>query len=111
MYTGSGARKTYGNVAAIQIGFLIEHGALTWDDHASANNGTDKGAFTIHSDKLVGAADEMMKAFAGIKARGDKPAAEELIKKYVDGTIVPHKLIAERFLRFPKPSFVYAVSM
>ncbi|MDB4953774.1 MAG: Nudix hydrolase 3, partial [Myxococcales bacterium] len=111
MYTGSGARKTYGNVAAIQIGFLIEHGALTWNDQASANNGTDKGAFTIHGDKLVGAADEMMKAFAGIKARGDKPAADELIKRYVDGTIVPHKLIAERFLRFPKASFVYAVSM
>ena len=26
MYTGTATRKTYGNVAAIQIGFLMDHG-------------------------------------------------------------------------------------
>ena len=109
MYTGSGARKTYGNVAAIQIGFLIDHGALTWDDKTPAANGTDHGAFTLHADKLVAACDDMMKTVAGIKARGDKKAADEMLARYVDGTIVPHKLIAERFLRFPKQSFVYSI--
>jgi len=110
MYTGTKTRKTYGNVAAIQIGFLIDHGALAWDPHATAANGRDQGALVIHPDKLVAACDEMMKTVAGIKARGDVKAATELFAKYVDAsTVVPHAVIAERFLRFPKASFVYSV--
>jgi hypothetical protein len=111
MYTGEHNRKAYGNLAAIQIGFMIDKGALTWDANASAANGTDKGAFTIHPDKITGVADEMMKEFGGIKARGDKAAAEKLIARYVDSdAVVPHKVISERFLRYPKPSFVYSVA-
>lgn len=110
MYDANHSRKTYGNVAAVQIGFLIDHGALTWDDGATAGNGTDHGAFVIHPDKLVAACDEMMKTVAGIKARGDKAAADALLAKYVDGTVVPHHTIQERFLRFPKASLVYSVA-
>lgn len=111
MYTGDKNRKAYGNLAAIHIGYLIDKGALTWDANAMAANGTDKGAFTIHADKLVPTAQEMMKEFGGIKARGDKPAAEKLIARYVDAeTVVPHKAISERFLRHAKPSFVYSVA-
>jgi hypothetical protein len=110
MYTGTKTRKTYGNVAAIQIGYLLDKGALTWDPHAQAANGRDQGAFTVHLDKLVAACDDMMKTVAGIKARGDVKAAQELFAKYVDASaVVPHAIIAERFLRFPKASFVYAV--
>jgi hypothetical protein len=111
MYTGSGERKTYSNLAAIQIGFLLDKGALTWDPNAMAANGKDKGAFTLNADKLIPAIEDMMKTVAGIKARGDRKAAEALIAKYVDGTVVPHAIIKERFLRFPKPSFVYAVEI
>jgi hypothetical protein len=112
MYTGEKQRKPYGNLAAIQIGYLIDHGALTWDANAMAANGTDKGAFTIHVDKLTPVADEMMKEFAGIKARGDKAAAEKLIARYVDSEdVVPHKIISERLLRFPKGSYVYSVGL
>jgi hypothetical protein len=110
MYTGIKTRKTYGNVAAIQIGFLLDHGALTWDPHAGAANSRDQGAFTIHPDKLVAACNDMMTTVAAIKARGDVEAAAELFAKYVDAsTVVPHAIIAERFLRFPKASFVYSV--
>ncbi|HSD91069.1 MAG TPA: hypothetical protein VLB44_26285, partial [Kofleriaceae bacterium] len=112
MYTGEHTRKAYGNLAAIQIGYLIDKGALTWDANATAANGSDKGAFTIHADKLTAVADELMKEVAGIKARGDKAAAEKLIARYVDAeTVVPHKLIAERFLRYPKSSFIYSVGL
>lgn len=112
MYTGAGERKAYSNLAAIQIGFLLEKGALTWDPKAPAANGKDAGAFTINVTRLAPAADEMMKLVAGIKARGDKKAAEALIAKYVDSSkIVPHEVIRERFLRFPKASFVYEVAM
>ena len=45
----------------------------------------------------------MMKEVAGIKARGDKAAAEKLIARYVDAdAVVPHKIISERFLRYPE---------
>lgn len=111
MYTGSGERKTYGNVAAIQIGFLIDKGAMKWDPKATAANGTDKGALVLVPGKLIPAVAEMMKTVAGIKARGDKKAAEALIKRYVDGKVVPHKIIQERFQRFPKASFVYSVKL
>ncbi|HSN30135.1 MAG TPA: hypothetical protein VLT45_27800 [Kofleriaceae bacterium] len=110
MYTGGKTRKTYGNVAAIQIGYLIDHGALTWDDNAAAANGTDRGAFAIHADKLVAACDAMMKDVAGIKARGDVKGAQALFDKYVDGPGVPQRVISERFLRFPKASFVYSMT-
>jgi hypothetical protein len=54
----------------------------------------------------------MMKEFGGIKARGDKAAAEKLIARYVDSEeVVPHKLITERFLRQGKASFVYSVRL
>lgn len=110
MYNGTKTRKTYGNVAAIQIGYLMDHGALSWDAAATAANGTDKGALVIHPDKLVAACDEMMKTVAGIKARGDVKGAQALFDRYVDGDAVPQKVISERFLRFPKASFVYSIS-
>lgn len=112
MYTADKSRKAYGNLAAIQIGYLIDKGALTWDANATAANGTDKGAFTIHPEKLVPVANELMKEVGGIKARGDKAAAEKLIARYVDSdAVVPHKVISERLLRHPKPSFVYSVAL
>lgn len=110
MYTGAHVPKTYGHVAAIQIGYLIDAGALTWDPNKMAANGKDKGAFTIHPDKLATVSAEMMSAVAGIKARADAKGAKALIDRYVDvKAIVPHDVIAERFLRYPKASFVYSI--
>lgn len=112
MYAGAGkakTRKAYSNLAAIQIGFLIDKGALTFNKASKAKNGTDTGAFTIRHDKMVAAVNDMMTLVGGIKARGDGKAATALAAKYVDGKVVPHALITERFLRFPKASFVYAV--
>jgi hypothetical protein len=111
MYTGSGERKTYGQLAAIQLGYLLERGAISWRADALAANGTDRGALAIDYERLVPAADDLMKVVAGIKARGDRAAALALIAKYVDGAVVPHAAIQERFLRVPKASFVYAVRL
>ena len=110
MYTASGERKTYSNVAAIQIGYLIERGALVWDENATAANGKDKGAFRIDLAKMQGGTIEsMMVDVARMKSKGDRKGAEALAKKYVDGTVVPHAIIQERFQRFPKASFVYSI--
>ncbi len=110
MYTGGGDRKAYSQLAAVQIGLLLDAGALRWDDAATAANGADSGAFVIDPAKIVPAVDAMMQLVGGIKARGDKAAAEELLARYVDGKAVPQTIIAERMRRFPKASFVYAVT-
>ncbi len=112
MYTGGKGRKTYSQLAAIQLGFLIDRGALVWDASAPAANGTDMGAFSIKADKIIPAVHEMMKVTGGIKARGDVKAAEALFARYVDSSaVVPHESIRERYQRFPRPSYVYAIEM
>ena len=111
MYTPEHKRKAYSQLAAVQIGFLMDEGALTFDSQAMAANGTDKGAFTIQQERMPAAVAKMMKAIGMLKATGDKDGATALASKYVDGDVVPHKLIAERYLRSPKVSFVYALDM
>jgi hypothetical protein len=100
----------YAQLAAIQLGSLIDHGALTWDAAAHAANGTDAGAFTLHSEKLAPAIKQLMTLILAIKARGDKPAAERLVARYAHGTIVPLTTITQRWQRLSKPSMVYAVT-
>lgn len=111
MYTPDGHRKAYSQLAAIQIGYLMDQGAIHWDDKAKAANGKDTGAFVVDFDKLPAATTKLMKLVATIKAKNDKKGAEALAKKYVDGQVVPQKAIAKRFLRFPKTSFVYSIDM
>ena len=107
MYTESGKPKTYSHVAAIQVGFLLKEGALTFDKEATAANGKDKGAFIVHFDKFPAAAEKLMKLVGSIKAKGSKAQAEALVKEFVDGDIVPKSLIEERSLRHPKAAFLY----
>jgi hypothetical protein len=102
-------RKTYSQLSAIQIGFLMDQGALSWDPEKPAANGTDKGAFHIHADRLLPAANAMMQLVGGIKARADKAGAEELAAKYVDTDRVPQAVIVERLARAPRASLVYSV--
>lgn len=111
MWADGKKRKPYSQLAAIHVGFLMDEKVLTWDPEALAANGKDKGAFTVDFDKLPAAAEKLMKTVGAAKATNDKKAAESLSEKYVDGPVVPHKVIAERCLRFPQPSFVYAVDL
>lgn len=111
MYTDTGQRKAYSQLAAVQIGILLDAGALTFDPNAQVANGKDTGAFTLHFEKVPAAVNEMMKTVGVIKATENRAAAEALAKKYVDGATVPQKLITERMLRNPKASFVYGVTL
>ena len=111
MFDGSGRPKHYSQLAAIQIGFLMDEGALTFDPKAMAANGRDRGAFTIHFDKLVPAADKLMRQVGAIKAKGDRAALEALVERYVKGKRVPQALITERLLRNPKASFVFSLDL
>lgn len=109
MYTAGGQRKAYSQLSAIQLGFLMDEGALVWEASAPAANGKDVGAFKIVFDKLPKAIEKMMSIVGAIKAKNDRTAALDLAKKYVDGARVPQKIITERMLRFPQPNFVYAI--
>ncbi len=68
MYTDRGGRKAYSQLAAIQVGFLLDGGALSWDPKAPAANGKDIGAMSIHFDKFPAAMDKLMKMVGGLKA-------------------------------------------
>jgi len=112
MYTSSHERQPYPQLAAIQLGILTEAGALTWDPTVMAANGRDRGAYTIHFDKLVATSEAMMQTVAGIKGRGDQKGIEELLRKYVDSSdVVPHAAIEDRWGREPQVSFVYSLTM
>ncbi len=109
MYTASGQRKAYSQLAAIQVGFLLDRGVVRWDPSAPAANGRDQGAFTVDFAAFPAAARELMELVVRTTATNDRAGAEALAVRYVDGETVPQATIAERLLRFPRQSFVYAV--
>lgn len=111
MWTANHQRKHYSQLAAIQVGILMDEKALVFDPEARAANGSDKGAYRLDFDKLPGAIERMMAQVGQIKSQQDKTAADALTDKYVDGLPEHHKRIAERCLRHPQPNFVYAVEL
>ncbi|HEY8091959.1 MAG TPA: hypothetical protein VIF09_29055, partial [Polyangiaceae bacterium] len=101
--------QPYAQLAAIQVGFLLDDGALVFDAGATAANGQDKGAFSVKFEKLPAGFEKLMQAVATLKAKNDRAAADALVAKYVDGPVVPQAVVTERELRFPQTSYVYAV--
>ena len=108
MYTPSGQRKAYSQLAAIQIGFLMDAGVVSWNAEATAANGTDTGCFHIELAGLVPHVRQLMTQVIDGYASGDRAAIEALAARYVDGDVVPMQPIAERFQRQPRGSLVYA---
>jgi hypothetical protein len=114
MTTANGAPKPYSQLASIQVGFLFKASAMSFQADKMAANGKDKGCFDLALDKFPAAVVELEKQVLGIKARGDKAAALRLKDEFVDQDNEWKKLravIAERWLRTPKASFVYAVDL
>lgn len=103
----------YSQLAAIQVGFLLDEGVMAWNASEKAANGTDTGCFSVKLDAMPGATRKLMGIVAKIKGAGDKPGAEALVAKYVDGVADAFterkKTITERWLRQPKASFVYSI--
>jgi hypothetical protein len=112
MYDAEGKPKNYSQLASIQLGSLISAGAVEWKAGESAANGTDQGCYELHLDKYDAAVAKLMSEVLGIKAKGDRAAAEKLKKRWVDADDEWKKrreLIAERWLRAPRATFVYAI--
>lgn len=111
MYTADGHRKAYSQLAAVQIGFLSDQGALHFDPNALAANGEDRGAFAIDYERMPAASEALMREVMRILAEQDIPGAQALAARHVDGDTVPQSLVAERYLRFPRQSFVYSARL
>lgn len=114
MYGSHGESKAYSQLSAVQLGFLMDHKAISWHSDTVAANGKDIGCFTFDQEKLPKAIHSLTREVAGIKARGDKHRAELLKQEYVDRTGDRQALmqtIAERWLRQPKSSFVYSIDL
>jgi hypothetical protein len=114
MYTDDHQPKSYSQLAAIQLGWFMKDGAVTWKADENAANGKDKGCFSIAEDKLPASVKSLMTAVAQIKGKGDKAGADKLVKDFVDVTgdkKKVHDVITERLIRAPKQSFVYAIKL
>jgi hypothetical protein len=70
MYSAKGQRKPYPQLSAIQLGLLLDQGAVRFDPRAPAANGTDSGAFQVVFEKFPAAAEEIMKRAGRILASG-----------------------------------------
>lgn len=112
MYTADGTPRNYSQLAAMQVGAFMKAGALVWKPTEAAANGTDQGCVEIDFDALTPAIESFETTVLQIKARGDKAGAEKLKADFVDAKDDFASLkgvIAERWLRSPKASFVYSV--
>jgi hypothetical protein len=113
-----GNRKAYSQLAAIQLGFLIDQGALRWDPEAMAADGVHRGALSIDLSRMPAASTALMEAVMRIKATADRDAAVALADRYVgaapdadlSATVVPHATIVERWSGgFPQTTFVFEI--
>ncbi len=114
LFSPSGNPKPYSQLSAIQIGFLMDRGALTWEETVDAITGQAVGKFRLHFDLVPDAARELMAEVVRIKATGDVAGAKALIDRYVTGdraAQVHQPEIAARLLDFPKGSLVYSVEL
>ena len=112
MYDAEGKIKPYSALAAVQVGFLLEEGALVWSPDAPAANGTDRGCLEIDFARMPAAVTDLETRVLGIKARGDAGAARALEARYVraEGPLAAlFGTIAERVLRHPTATFLYSV--
>jgi len=112
MYDQDKKPQPYSQLSAIQVGFLIDEGVVTWNAGEKAQNGKDQGCFSMKLDAFPAATKKLMGIVAKIKGSGDKKGAEALVAKYVDapGAYADvRKTVTERWLREPKASFVYSV--
>jgi hypothetical protein len=112
MYAANGQPRNYSQLASIQLGTAFKAGALTWKQEEPAANGKDRGCFELDLEKWKTAVDGLAKRVLMAKSKGDKKDAERMKADFVDAKdewAGLRDVIAERWLRAPKATFVYAV--
>ena len=112
MYTAAGGARNYSQLASIQLGTMLKAGALTWKAEEKAANGTDVGCFEVDLEKWRPAVNALAGRVLKAKGKGDKKDAEAMKASFVDAKdewAGLRDVIAERWLRAPKATFVYSV--
>jgi hypothetical protein len=102
METGSGQPAPYSRLAAVQVGWLLDEGGLSYH----------RGKWTVHFDKLPKAIEKLMKKVGQIKATGDRKAGQALIERYINKKALKRLRYAHLrcvLLKYPKAAFDYAV--
>lgn len=112
IFDPGGRPKAYPQLAAVQIGRMLDAGAITWEAEKPAANGTDVGCLQVDPDALPAAVDGVAKEVFSIKARAAKAEAEALRDAYTRDAGEFARLratIEERFGRQARPSVIYRV--
>jgi hypothetical protein len=110
--TADGGTLAYGQLAGIQVGYLLDNGAVTWNAGRMAANGTDTGCFSLDQEALPGAIDALGHEVFSIKATLDADRAAALRDRHVNASGDRADLwdtISERWLRVETATFVYSV--
>jgi hypothetical protein len=113
VYDSQGRSKPYGELSSIELGVLQGAGVLEWKAGETAANDKDRGCFELHEDLWQGAVAPFAEHVLQIKSRGDRRGAERLKKEWVDDDNdwkKTREVIAERWLREPRGSYVYSLS-
>src|SRR6185369_6700533 len=108
MYDSEKKPQAYSHLSAIQVGYLLDEGALVYRAGEKAANGADQGCLSMKAEAMAGATQKLIGVVAKIKGSGDKAGAEALVAKYVDapGAFADlRKTMSERWMRQPKQSF------
>ena len=114
MYTADGTPRNYSQLAAMQLGALMKAGAIRWHADQPAANGADQGCLELDFEALPEAIEAFTTTVLQIKAKGDKKGAEQLKAQFVDAKdefAGVKDVIAERWLRAPRASFVYSIKL
>jgi len=114
MYTAERTPRTYSQLAAIQVGSFMKSAAIVWKSNEVAANGKDSGCLEISFENLPPAIRTLETTVLRIKATGDRAGAENLKAEFVDASNDFAKIkgvIAERWLRAPKATFVYSLKL
>ncbi|MEZ4319941.1 MAG: hypothetical protein R3F61_20690 [Myxococcota bacterium] len=108
MEDAEGGSLPYAQLSAIQLGLLLERGAVTWQPDTPAANGRDTGCFALDHDGLPAAIEGLATEVFGIKGRADVARARALKEAHAPG---PHAAlfdtVTERWSRAPLTTFVY----
>lgn len=111
MRDGTGNLRPYGLLASIHLGAAMRAGALTWSP-ATAANGVDRGCLQLDLAAWKQVMPQLARRVARIKSIGDRAGAAQLQAELVDADDAWAKqraVIAERWLRAPRATFVYSV--
>lgn len=109
MQDSEGNANTYPQLSAVQLGVLMELGAIRWEAEKLAANGTDTGCLAVDHAALPAAVEQLADRVFSLKGKADAEGARALQNAHVPGPHGPlFATIEARWNRGPSPSFVYA---